>query len=462
LRLAGATGDLWYDEIWSLAFVGERASASAILFGAPLDNNHPLNSLWMHAVRQIFGEYAPALLFRAAGIFWGTLTVPATAWALRPLAGRRGALVGAGLSAVAYAYVLYGSEARGYSGLLLGLTCAFGALARLVEKPFDRQQALVLAISICFGALSHLTMVGAAGALAGAAWLARVWTQRSVSDAAAFAVRLTTTLVAGLAAPVGFFLYGLFSTGRLQLGVQTPFTWEAFAGGLMRCFGAGAGLSATTPEALALPLAGVFVAAGLAVAPARQRVFLAGAILLYPMAVAALRPPNPQFARFYLVILIGFIALASVVAGQALARGGWPRALVVACLGGLLVGNLARDARLMWEGRGDYGRAIRELSAAGLLRLEVNRPSEVGATLRYHAKRVGAPVQIAQEGRADAYLQMGDGETPPPARQLEKKENGEVLTLWRFYPTASLSGFSWAVYRQTPRASSVQTETFGR
>ena len=98
-------------------------NAGDILWRLPNDNNHLLNSLWLWFV----GPNAPIVLIRLESIIVGTLTVPVAA----KFCGRSGpaaALTGAALAAGATIFVQYGSEARGYAGLLLMIFVAAEAL----------------------------------------------------------------------------------------------------------------------------------------------------------------------------------------------------------------------------------------------------------------------------------------------------------------------------------------------
>src|SRR5437762_2787603 len=48
IRTRAALNDLWLDEIWSLRLVGQISSPLDVFTKIHFDNNHYLNSLWLH------------------------------------------------------------------------------------------------------------------------------------------------------------------------------------------------------------------------------------------------------------------------------------------------------------------------------------------------------------------------------------------------------------------------------
>lgn len=153
LRIVAACDNLWLDEIWSLLFVRNLEQPFAVFYAVSHDNNHFLNTFWLALV----GPDRSALLIRAPAIVFGALTVAAAA----RLGYRRGpyvAFVTTLLFAVAYPMVHYGSEARGYAGLILATVIAIDAFERALVNPEGRDR-IILGVAIGFGTLSHLTMI---------------------------------------------------------------------------------------------------------------------------------------------------------------------------------------------------------------------------------------------------------------------------------------------------------------
>ncbi|TIP55024.1 MAG: hypothetical protein E5X68_36155, partial [Mesorhizobium sp.] len=67
LRVLGARGDLWLDEIWSLVQLEPLTSIDQIFWRINHDNNHFLNSIYLYLV----GADASPLLQRGLSIALG-------------------------------------------------------------------------------------------------------------------------------------------------------------------------------------------------------------------------------------------------------------------------------------------------------------------------------------------------------------------------------------------------------
>ncbi|MBX7143009.1 MAG: hypothetical protein K1X79_01010, partial [Oligoflexia bacterium] len=108
-RYWGALGELGLDEIWSLRLI-QPAHAPVDIFKIHHDNNHYLNSLWLW----LCGAEATPLAMRGLSILCGVLSV-IVGLGLRSKFGIIEARFFAVFLAFSYVFVLYGSEARGYS-----------------------------------------------------------------------------------------------------------------------------------------------------------------------------------------------------------------------------------------------------------------------------------------------------------------------------------------------------------
>ncbi|MGN6367929.1 MAG: hypothetical protein ACTHN5_06675 [Phycisphaerae bacterium] len=128
LRWLGARNEFWLDEILSLNTVRKLKSPWEVFTGIHWDNNHYLNSLYLYLVH---GETDPVVL-RGFSIVCGVLTIVA-AWWLGSQRGKGVAWVYAGMVACSYPLIHFSSEARGYSGAVLGMVAACGALGAWME-----------------------------------------------------------------------------------------------------------------------------------------------------------------------------------------------------------------------------------------------------------------------------------------------------------------------------------------
>lgn len=444
LRIAGAGGDLWYDEIWSLDIAA--TGPAAILFGAPQDNNHVLNSLWLWLV----GPAAPERLMRAASIAWGVATIPAAAAVARAAAGPAAGLAAAALFAVAYPFVLYGSEARGYAGLILALVVATGALARVAADPHDGRARWIFAGALAFGAFSHLTMAPAAMVLSGAALVAVHARWRDARRTGRTAARLASAGFLGLAAPLGALAWGALATRSLRTGYLHPFDLEALGEGMGRMALATLGLPDSAPPLAGLALAVLIGAAAVALAPRGWRAFAGAALVGFPALAVLGRLPNPHIPRFHLAAAVVLTLVLAAAFGRLWTSGRQARAAALAVLTALLAGGLWQDTILLERHRGDYRGAVAAMAGAGVVRVGSNLPNEASRMTRYYAPRAGA-FRIAPEAEwradpPDCYLLIEDRTRPSaagPAATVASRAYDRLAS----FETAPLSGYRWTVYR---------------
>lgn len=267
LRMRGAAGDLWLDEIWTLRLIGPATSVSDIFLRTPHDNNHYLNSAWLFAV----GPEASTLAMRAASVVLGCLSVIAAAFATAKQA-KTASVLAAALFATSYFFVHYGSEARGYSGMILCILSARAALDSLME---DRPPLLawwIFFAAVCLGVFFHLTMVEAGSALACAALaqtLDEARLRRGVLIAAGAALACFPAL--------GCFIYGAFSP-QFGVGAMGPFTYDAMFRGLSGAARAVLGLPADMGDWLCILSTALAAAGALTLLPRSRRWFPIAAI----------------------------------------------------------------------------------------------------------------------------------------------------------------------------------------
>src|SRR5262249_34317686 len=128
VRLIGARGDLWLDEIWTLLLIAPVRSMGEILLDIGHDNNHHLNSIYLYLI----GPHASPLAQRGLAVALGTATVVVAGLAAAPRGPAR--IFAMLLFAFAYPMVHYGSEARGYAGLVLFLLLAAFFLQHALDR----------------------------------------------------------------------------------------------------------------------------------------------------------------------------------------------------------------------------------------------------------------------------------------------------------------------------------------
>jgi hypothetical protein len=139
LRIVGASGDLWFDEIWQLQTVHNFHSIWD-QFNLKISAAQPsAYSVLLYLV----GSDEP-LPMRLPSLLFGILSIPLMAWLTYPR-GKVESLIATLLFAIAYPLVLYGSEARGYSAMI------FFGLAAWSNSISTYRVAIVFGIALLVG-----------------------------------------------------------------------------------------------------------------------------------------------------------------------------------------------------------------------------------------------------------------------------------------------------------------------
>lgn len=453
LRIAAARGDLWLDEIWSLKLVGGLRSPDAVFWGISHDNNHFLNSLWMY----VLGQDAPAWAYRAPAVLLGTLSV-AVAARIGRRRGRATGVATAWLAAAASPLVVYGSEARGYAGLILAILLAVAAFEDAMAEPdasasaWRRRSAWRLALAIGFGALCHLTMLATLAVLGTAALLRFTARGRSPRAAVDATVALFGPALAALVPAMAAMLAGAVVRGGLTVGDDAPFSVADFAegfGGLVR-------LTLGLPGAMAWPAAGLLLAAALAPGrPDGTRGALAlSALVAMPAAVAAARLHNVAYPRYYLVAGVVLLLIQGDAVGRLWRGAGWGRAAAALLLGAALVGHAAADRALLGDGRGNYSAALDLMAETGPIRYAADQRFQVETVARFTAARRGlALAYVAPDAFCaappDWYVDaLDDGPALEPALALGPAACRTRYERRASFPASPLSGGRWTLYRR--------------
>ncbi len=161
VRADRAFESLWYDEI--AAFMDyEQHGQGPIVATWFSPANHPLQSLLSWCSFTALGA-VNELSLRLPSLLAALLTVVATWWMARPMAGVRGALIAAAGMAIAPAAVLGSVEARGYSIMMLAGALLTGLAWRAIERERSQQSSLwwwiAYAIVATLGVWAHFTTV---------------------------------------------------------------------------------------------------------------------------------------------------------------------------------------------------------------------------------------------------------------------------------------------------------------
>jgi hypothetical protein len=445
LRLLCARGDLWLDEIWSIENLEHVPNIGGIFWGISQDNNHILNSLWLWFV----GPNATPIVVRLEAIVLGTLTIPVGA----RFCARSGTVAaiagGAALVAGSAIFVHYGSEARGFAGLILMTFVAAEALENFLEDPNNHRSRVVFGAAIAFGALFHLTMLTVAFTLI-VATLARIYfATRSPRRLAAAALDLAIPAVSGALPALGFLVAGVLNTHKIQLGDQVPFTFARLARGLATLYEATLGLPYDLPIWLAAAAAVILTGLALFLVAPERRILPLACLVLPPALATLVSLPNVHIARFHLIGAVGLVILfADVMAKLWTAR----QAVFALAIGlGLAIGNGLHVAQLFALGRGDYQKIVARMESAGPTTYGSNMPAELGRTLRFYDRRLGlTPVAAADwcQRPPDWFILSDDPAGEAAHRTFGPPQCATFFNLDMVMQPAPLSGLRLALYRR--------------
>jgi hypothetical protein len=443
LRILGARGELWLDEIWSLHLVDQIKHGEALVALAT-DNNHYLNTLYLALV----GPDQPPLVLRAFAILLGTAGVAMAGWLQR----RRGAgtvLVTMALVAASYPLVNAGSEARGYAGMML---CAMASID-LNERALEERSArlgLWLGLSNVLGILFQPLMAGLIGSLG--LWTVLVtWRERrslraayeTTRDLFGWTIRLLIPVLLVIGAAVrfgsGYVLGGVtpYSTGRMFLGIEQMFR---FLLGL--------------PEAVSDFAVPVLVLAAVALALAldrnNRRVWLYVVVMFaMPGAMALAHLPNTEIARYYLLPGLVFLLLLGELWTVLSARGPIARSLAGLAVLLLLLGNGLELRMFYAAGRGDVVAMLGIVTEQGAGPITGNKRDR--PVLEYYMPRLGVNTALVDLDDVcktpPRWILASDAGAEAPEEARIGTGCSQLFRKVAHHDSWGLSGLPWALYR---------------
>jgi hypothetical protein len=429
LRLPGLFTDFWLDEIWSYDIAQQVHSIPDVLLSEParIDNNHPLNTLYLRAI----GPAKPFWLYRLPSFLAGVGSIVLAARIMRR-AGRGPSVAAALMIAVGYPFVFYSSEARGYAPAVFFALLAFESLLSDLERPSVSWRAAFAATCI-LGVLWHLTFVQFY--LAAMTWsvLAIRRREKSLFGQVVWWASLHVIPLACFAT-----LYQVFIRHLTIGGAPDQNTWHVLISSVAMPVGAPeirGTWTAVTATLIALVVVVALVIALSRLACQRSDLWLfyvlaivvAPAFLLtYDLVLSA--RPQPLMVRYFLVSM-AFAALA-------LSRLAHRRLIVVALV---VIGAGA------WQGltmsRGGYCSSIARIGGSTVA---ADSAFRVGSVIRFYNQYLPAD-------RRPQFL--GEGTAAAQAADWYITTRDEPVALVDFsldstYPSNGLSGTSWRLHRR--------------
>ncbi len=456
LRAAASTGALGLDEAWSLRLVAQLHGFGEIFWSLSHDNNHVLNSAWLY----VLGQDSPIWLYRMPAVILGTLTVPALArlcWRKGPAAG----VIAAVLGAVALPFVDFGSEARGYAGLVLATVLALDESDRAIDAAVSgdrarcRRASWRLGAAVGIGALSHLTMAYPVAVL-GLTGVARLWTRTGRMRQAFAATARIFWPAAVLSLPaLTALMAGILVRGRFIIGDAAPFSLDTLFkgyGGMMLLM---SGLSDDAPGLLgvagALALLAV-VARHRLVAP-RSVVLGIAALVVLPGVIAAARLPNVGYSRYFSVCGVVLLAVLAEALGTVWNAGPAGRRRAAVAVSMMATGSLLLDGLAIGTGRGGFGQTLDIMRAEGGVRYATDRPVMADLLLGGAARGEGvAPVPVPEAAFCaappDWYIAVGTFDARPDGAVTHGAGCRVIYKMREPFAASPLSGTQSTLYRK--------------
>lgn len=145
--------DFWLDEIFPLRVSLTLSSFSAIFTDYSLDNNHPLSSLYMRAI----GFQPNWFYYRIPSLIFGTGTLIVAYLIGNQYKKGNGFLLSI-IFGFSHIFIIYSSEARGYSGLVFSTILSFYCL--LANNVKEKKLFVIIHnLSCILGVMSHLLFI---------------------------------------------------------------------------------------------------------------------------------------------------------------------------------------------------------------------------------------------------------------------------------------------------------------
>ncbi len=450
VRILASTGDLWFDEIWTLMMVLDLASPLEVFTRLHHDNNHYLNSTFLY----FMGPTRPLLLYRIPSLAAGMGTM-----ALAVAIARRRGWIEAGIAALlfgaSFPLVLYASEVRGYAAATFALLAAYICLQRLLVE--RKRGLLVLFWLTCMLALlSHLTClfvlasfwIWSAIALLRpgrkpVAWLREITILHGVPLLALAALYvidlrharsgggpgedlftiLSVSLAQLLPLPSGFFPYAPLAAAAVALcGFSAVLRWRN--GNLEWIFDVGVLVIG--------PLSFVIATSILGAQPVAMRHF------------------HGSFVFWLLGIVYGLGWLAR--------RGAWGAGTVAALIAAMMIGNAQSLKPLLEYGRGGYQKALLDLAERyddEPITVGSSNDSRNGTLVNFYLYRLELEDRIQYLERRqwsasepDWFIYNSFLNVSAPAAYLESR--GLYFKHVRGYPSTPFSGWNWHLYERVP------------
>jgi hypothetical protein len=447
LRVAGSTGELWVDELCSLALVTPLKSASQIFIGIHYETNHYLTSLWMW----ICGAEKDWWVYRVPSILAGMgAALAAVRIGLRR--SRATAFVAGLLMSLSYLAVFYSSEARGYAVAccmtLVGYDCM-----ELYLRDRTWQNAAGYGLAVVLGMLGNLSYVSVAVALGLWSIMVLLWQERTWRSAGQF-VALHAAPVALLGALWLVDIRKLVPGAAPQIGI-----WPVLCETISYAFGLPGNLRLAGVLVVGVFAFIVWQIARMAREGDMRWIFFATGLVMAPAALLGWTGRAYIFPRYFLVNVYLLYLLAALEIGIAWGtRRVRTRWLIGSLLAAWTLGNLLLSVQLWQVGRGHYKDALEYISAntpGGRAQVGSMQDFRSEILVGYYAKYLPVAqrpelLDASSVGqlRPEWLLSTISPDERSKLPQAIVMAPGLWYVLVKQYPSTQLSGFAAGVYRR--------------
>jgi hypothetical protein len=451
LRVLATHNDVWLDEIISLRTANAVKSPWQIFSEVHSDNNHYLNTLYLYFVGQ--QSYGP--VYRYLSVVFGVGLVPAGYWLLARRS-RVEAVILAGLLACSYPLIHFSSEARGYSGALLGSVLAYTALARCIAEKGEWRRSLWMGLTyglaLVLAVLSHLTACLIWFPLACGSLLilmGRPGRLKSVLMWIAINLLPTTVLAA---------LYFLDLRHLTPLG-GPPMTLVRGLGRLLALALGWPAKDAVSVLIVLVPLVGLTVWQLGAVRKSGDSSWILLA-LIYVMPLTCMLFLKPAFfTPRYFLVMVPFLYVPGAMLLARLVEARTGRAVPAVVLALFVAGQGYLYAQFLRVGRGEFTAGLQYIIAhtpSPPLRMASNQDFRMIMELNYFAPRVLGHQELLYVTRqkqesfpADWYIFHGEGYDPPGPTELTVAQQPKWYRV-AYFGASELSGQAWTIYSHQP------------